>query len=42
VLLAAPTQRARLAEGAKKLATRVAWPAIAEETRAVYRRVSPR
>jgi glycosyltransferase involved in cell wall biosynthesis len=39
VLLAVPTQRARLAEGARKLATRVAWPAIAEETRAVYRSV---
>jgi glycosyltransferase involved in cell wall biosynthesis len=39
VLLASPAQRARLAEGARKLAARVAWPAIAEETRAVYRRV---
>jgi glycosyltransferase involved in cell wall biosynthesis len=38
-LLAAPAARTRLAEGARKLAARVAWPAIAEETRAVYRRV---
>jgi glycosyltransferase involved in cell wall biosynthesis len=38
-LLAAPAERARLADGARKLAARVAWPAIAEETRAVYRRV---
>ena len=39
VLLDSPAQCARLAEGARKLAARVAWPAIAEETRAVYRRV---
>jgi glycosyltransferase involved in cell wall biosynthesis len=39
VLLASPVQRARLAEGARKLAARVEWAAIAEEMRAVYRRV---
>ena len=38
-LLAAPAARTRLGKGARKLAARVAWPAIAEETRAVYRRV---
>jgi len=38
-LLASSAERARLAQGARKLAARVAWPAIAEETRAVYRRV---
>ena len=38
-LLAAPDERRRLADGARKLAARVAWPAIAEETRAVFRRV---
>ena len=38
-LLATPAARTRLAKGARKLAARVAWPAIAEETRAVYRRV---
>jgi len=38
-LLDSPAERGRLAEGARKLAARVAWPAIAEETRAVYRRV---
>ena len=41
-LLESTAQRARLADGARKLAARVAWPAIAEETRAVYRRVSAR
>ena len=39
VLLDSPTQRTRLADGAQKLASRLAWPAIAEETRGVYRRV---
>lgn len=39
VLLRAPAQRARLADGARRLAERVAWPAIAEATRAVYRSV---
>src|SRR5262249_58428584 len=38
VLLEAPEERARLADGARKLATRLAWPTIAEETRGVYRR----
>jgi glycosyltransferase involved in cell wall biosynthesis len=38
-LLGSSAQRARLAEGARKLAARVAWPTIAEETRAVYRGV---
>ena len=39
VLLDAPAQRMPLAKGARKLATRMVWPTIAEETRAVYRRV---
>ena len=39
VLLDSPAQRARLADGAQKLAARLAWPAIAEEMRDVYRRV---
>jgi glycosyltransferase involved in cell wall biosynthesis len=39
-LLGSTAQRARLADGARKLAARVAWPAIAAETCAVYRRVS--
>jgi len=39
LLLEAPEKRARLAEGARKVATRLAWPTIAEETRTVYRRV---
>ena len=39
VLLDSPAQRERLADGARKLASRLAWPAIAEETRGVYRRV---
>ena len=39
VLLDSPGQRARLVDGARKLASRLAWPAIAEEMRAVYRRV---
>jgi glycosyltransferase involved in cell wall biosynthesis len=39
VLLDSPAQRARLAHGARKLASRLAWPAIAEEMRGVYRRV---
>ena len=38
-LLDSRAQRARLARGARKLADRLAWPSIAEETRAVYRRV---
>jgi glycosyltransferase involved in cell wall biosynthesis len=41
VLLDAPAERARLADGARKLATRMAWPAIAEEIRGAYRRVLP-
>jgi glycosyltransferase involved in cell wall biosynthesis len=39
LLLDSPEERARLADGARKLAARLAWPAIAEETRGVYRRV---
>lgn len=38
-LLAAPAERARLAVGARKLAARLTWSSIAEEMRAVYRRV---
>ena len=38
-LLDASEERVRLSAGARKLATRMGWPAIAEETRAVYRRV---
>jgi glycosyltransferase involved in cell wall biosynthesis len=38
-LLDSRAQRARLAKGARKLADRLAWSSIAEETRAVYRRV---
>jgi glycosyltransferase involved in cell wall biosynthesis len=38
-LLKSRAQRARLAKGARKLAERLAWSSIAEETRAVYRRV---
>jgi glycosyltransferase involved in cell wall biosynthesis len=38
-LLDSPAERARLADGARKLATRMAWPAIAEEIRGAYRRV---
>ena len=41
VLLDSPAQRARLADGARKLATRLAWPAIAEEMRGAYRRGLP-
>jgi glycosyltransferase involved in cell wall biosynthesis len=37
-LLDSPAQRARLAGGARKLAARLTWSAIAEETRALYRR----
>ena len=37
-LLDSPGQRERLARGARKLAARMAWSTIAEETRAVYRR----
>jgi hypothetical protein len=39
VLLDSPAQRTRLADGARKLAARLAWPAIAEEMRGVHRRV---
>jgi glycosyltransferase involved in cell wall biosynthesis len=38
-LLAAPAQRERLAAGARKLAARMTWPTVAEETRVIYRRV---
>jgi len=37
-LLDSPGLRERLARGARKLAARMAWSTIAEETRAVYRR----
>ena len=37
-LLDSSTQRSRLARGARKLAERMTWATIAEETRAVYRR----
>src|SRR5262249_51068359 len=39
VLLDSAAQRTHLADGARKLASRLAWPAIAEEMRGVYRRV---
>ena len=39
VLLDSPAQRTRLADGARKLAARLAWPVIAEEMRGVHRRV---
>jgi len=38
-LLDSRAQRARLAGGARKLAAHLTWSAIAEETRALYRRV---